>query len=187
MALCLLAEMMPELTPPQLSSPDSRPYSILGQRVHHHRQPRRLGPRGGRVVAHAELHPHHLDALLRGHCDGLVGGPAGGLGAAKYVDHRNPIGDLGEARIHRLAEDFAASLRRVDRDDAIPLRLEILHGKVAGPHPVCAGADHGDGSAAAQNTAEQRIRVVVVVHGASAGTARRGPLIRAARRACACR
>ena len=59
-----LDEMAPALTPAQPISPDRRPYSIFGQRFMTTLRPAASASAAAWIVAHAELHPDHLDAEL---------------------------------------------------------------------------------------------------------------------------
>src|SRR6185503_4134176 len=71
----------------------------LDAAVHHRLEPRRLrlGRRG--VVAHAELHPDHLDAELVFECDRLAHHSVGGGGVAEDIDDIDGARNLGQGRI----------------------------------------------------------------------------------------
>ncbi len=63
---------------------------------------------------------------------------------AKDIDDVDLLLDVGERGVDVLAEDLLAGLPGIDRDHAEALLLEILHGEIARPRTVRAGADHGD-------------------------------------------
>ena len=92
--------------------------------------------------------------------DRLVDDRAGGFGVAEHVDHVDAARYLGEGGVTGLAEDLLAGGARVDRDHAVTLDLQVLHGEVAGPVPIGAGADHGDVAHAAQDAAQVSIAIV---------------------------
>ena len=138
----------------------------LGAAVHHHLEAGRLGLGGGLVMADAELHPHHL----RADGDGIVDDRRHRLGIAEHVDHVDLVGNIAQAGVGRLAQQLLAGESRVHRDDAIALRLQVLHHEVAGPVPVGRDADDGDGLHRAKDADQLGVGIVEgseVCHGES--------------------
>ena len=108
--------------------------------VHDHFDPCGLRRPGRRVVADAELHPHHLGADRD-----RVGDDAGRLiRRPEYVDHVDLVGNVAERSVGLLAEQRLAGDRGIDRDHAVAFALQVLHHEVARPVPVRRRADHCD-------------------------------------------
>ena len=114
------------------------------------------------IVVDAQLHPDHLGA----DSDGGIHDARHRLRLAEDVDHIDRLPDVGEVRHDGLAQDRLADRDRIDGDDPEALALEILHDEVAGPVPVRAGTDHGNGPGAPKDGRKLLVRVC-------AGAARR--------------
>ena len=136
----------------------------LGAAVHDDLEAGGLGLGGGFVVAHAELHPQHLEAeavLVR---DGFARHRERGVGIAEDVDHVDGRRHVGKGGVHLLAEDRLAGEPRVDGMDRVALAEEILHGEVARPRGIGRGADEGEHARFAQDVGDVVVAVAVVVH-----------------------
>ena len=112
------------------------------------RPPRRLRRR--RVVADAELHPHHLGADR----DRVIDDRADLVRRAEDVDQIDRLGDVAQRGVDGLAEQRLAGEAGVDRDDAVALALQVAHDEGARPVPVGRGADHRDGARPLQDAAQ---------------------------------
>ena len=134
--------------------------------VHDDFDPGALGARGRRVVADAELHPHHRRADRDRVLDN-----AGRLGRrAEYVDHVDGLRNVAQRGVDPFAEQFLAGDPGVDRDHAVALPLQILHHEIARPVPVGRGADHGDCVHPLEDRADLRVGIrdrIELAHGTS--------------------
>ena len=124
-----------------------------------HLQPGGLGAQACGLVENAQLQPQALCA----DGDGLVGQRRDVLTLAKAVHHVDLLAlrcqrgsRLGHAGVGRLAQDLPALTRhqRVDRHDAVAMRLHVLGRKVAGAVPLRREAHHRDGAAGGEQVAQ---------------------------------
>ena len=123
--------------------------------VHHHLQPRRLGPRAGCVVAHAELHPH--DARADG--DRVVDDRVHLVGGAEDVDHVDLFGNVAQRGVDALAQQLLAREARVHRNHPVVLALQVFHDEIAWAVPVRRGADQRDRAHGGQDAAQPGIGI----------------------------
>src|SRR5215468_2914349 len=120
----------------------------------------RLG--GGRVIAHAELHPDNLDAKFVLQADRLARDLQGRCRAAEDIDDVHRRWDVGKPREDRLAQDLLAGESRVYRDYAVAFAQKVLHGEVAWPIVGGTRAHHGDHARAAKDLGNVFVRVALV-------------------------
>src|SRR5262245_8219483 len=128
--------------PADLARPS--PVLALDAAVHHHLEACRL--RLGRriIVAHAELHPDHLDAELVPEGDRFAHHAMCRRGIAEDIDDIDGTGGLGKRRVDPPALDLAAGQAGIDGDDVIALAEQVFHGEGAGPIGGRACANHGN-------------------------------------------
>jgi len=88
----------------------------------------------------------------------------GRVAAAEYIDHVDCLADLGKTGVAALAMNRIASRKRIDRDRAVALPLQVPHDAVARPMRARAGADHRDGFHPRQDVAQIIVGIAVVVH-----------------------
>jgi hypothetical protein len=106
------------------------------------------------VVADPELEPDQARERLHRQEIAEVRGQE--LGEAEDVNHVDGLAQLGQRRPHRLAPQRRPDERRVDGDDAVALRVEVVGNIESRPARLVVRAEHGDGPGARKDVADLR-------------------------------
>ena len=123
--------------------------------VHDNFDPKCPCPRGGRIVAHAELHPNDLRFWIES--QRLIDNLSSGSRVAENIHHVDRLGNIRQTFEKRRAVKALAGKAGIDPQHMVPLREQKDENAVGRPCFLIRGTDHRDGFDLQKNVAQKTV------------------------------